>query len=214
MPTVSISYPGSPYCSSTTDPQSVTISGTGAYTGGTFSSFPTSLAINPSTGEITPASSTPTTYMVTYTLPASGGCGPVTAFTILTITRAPSASISYAGTPFCTSLWLPQTVTLEGTGAYSGGTYSASPAGLTINSSTGTISPRTSTPGTYTVTYTIPATGGCSAIPVTTNVTVTAPPTASINYPDSPFCKNSTNETVTLTGTGAYLNGTYTASPA
>jgi len=52
------------------------------------------------------------------------------------------------------------TVTLTGT---AGGTYSST-AGLTINSSTGAITPSTSAAGTYTVTYNIPASGGCASI--------------------------------------------------
>ena len=214
LPTVSISYPGSPFCSSITDPQPVTMTGTGLYTGGTFSSTPAGLTINSSTGAITPGTSTPRIYTVTYTLPASGGCGIVIATTTLTITAVPTATICYSGTPFCSVPGTPQTVTISGTGTYSGGSYSFTPAGLTINSFTGTITPSLSTPGSYVVTYTIPATSGCAAIPVTTNVTVTASPTASINYPSSPFCKNWTAELVTLSGTGAYTDGTYSAVPA
>ncbi len=214
LPTVSISYSGSPFCSTITNSQPVTMTGTGSYTGGTFSSAPAGLTINLSTGAITPGTSTPRTYTVTYTLPASGGCGAVIATTSLTVTAAPTATISYSGTPFCTTLGTPQTVTISGTGTFAGGSYSATPTGLTINPSTGTITPGTSTPGTYVVTYTIPTTGGCPAIPVTTNVTVTALPTAVINYSRSPFCKSWTAETVTLSGTGAYTGGTYSASPA
>ena len=214
LPTVLISYPGSPFCSSLSDPQPVTMTGTGSYTGGTFSSTPAGLTLNSSTGAIIPGTSTPRTYTVTYTLPASGGCGIVISTTTMTVTAVPTATISYSGTPFCTTLGTPQTVTISGTGTYAGGSYSAIPAGLTISSSTGTITPGSSTPGTYVVTYTIPAISGCPAIPVTTNVTVTAPPTAVINYSRSPFCKNWTAETVTLSGTGAYTGGSYSASPA
>jgi hypothetical protein len=98
---------------------------------------------------------------------------PVT--TSVTITAVPTATISYAGTPFCTSVSTPQSVTLTGTGAYTGGTYSST-AGLTIDPSTGDITPSTSTAGTYTVTYTIPASGGCAAVPVTTSVTINTAP--------------------------------------
>src|SRR5678810_1059683 len=97
------------------------------------------------------------------------------------ITAVPTASISYSGTPFCTSVSTAQSVTLSGTGAFTGGTYSA-PAGLTLDPSTGAITPNTSTPGTYTVTYTIPASGGCAAVPVTTSVTITPAPSATISY--------------------------------
>src|SRR6185503_16384410 len=91
-----------------------------------------------------------------------------TCSTTVTITVSPTASISYAGTPFCSGQTIA-TPTLTGTGAYTVGTYSA-PAGLTINSLTGALDFTTSTPGTYTVNYTIPAAGGCPAVVAPTSV--------------------------------------------
>ncbi len=211
VPTASINYAGSPFCRSLVAAQSVTLTGTGAYTGGTYSST-AGLTINPATGDITPATSTAGTYTVTYTIPASGGCASVLVTASVTVTDLPTASISYAGTPFCTSIATAQSVTLTGTGAYTGGTYSSS-AGLTINPATGAITPGTSTAGTYIVTYLIPASGGCAAVPVTTSVTITAVPTASISYAGSPFCRSlATAQSVTLTGTGAYTGGTYSST--
>ena len=148
------------------------MTGTGAYTGGTYSST-AGLSIDGTTGAITPSTSTPGIYTVTYTIPASAGCASVPVTTSVTITAIPTATISYAGTPFCTSLATAQAVTLTGTGAYTGGTYSST-AGLSIDGTTGAITPGTSTPGTYTVTYTIPASAGCASVPVTTSVTITA----------------------------------------
>ncbi|WP_410959724.1 putative Ig domain-containing protein, partial [Salmonella sp. SAL4356] len=81
---------------------------------------------------------------------AAGGCAAVSTTASVTITTAPTATISYTGTPFCTSV-STASVNVSGTGAYTGGTFSA-PAGLTINSSTGAITPSSSTAGTYTVT--------------------------------------------------------------
>src|SRR5678810_396008 len=146
------------------------------------------------------------------TIPASGGCAAVPVTTSVTITAAPDATISYAGTPFCKSVATAQSVTRTGT---AGGTYTASPAGLTISSTTGAITPSPSTAGTYTVTYTIAAAGGCAAFTTTTSVTITAVPTATISYSGTPFCTSvSTAQSVTLTGTGAFSGGTYSASPA
>src|SRR6185369_10348533 len=51
-----------------------------------------------------------------------------TATCTATACTPPTASISYA-TPFCADLTTLQTVTLTGTGAFTGGTYSASPVG-------------------------------------------------------------------------------------
>jgi len=211
-PTANISYSGSPWCTTATN-QTVTLTGTGNYTGGTYTASPAGLTINSATGMITPATCLPGTYTVTYTIPAVSGCASVTATTQVTVTVLPTANISYSGSPYCITA-TTQPVTLTGTGNYTGGTYTASSAGLTINSSTGMVSPATSLPGTYTVTYSIPAVSGCASVTATTQVTVTALPTANISYSGSPYCTTATTQPVTLTGAGNYTGGTYTASPA
>ena len=61
-----------------------------------------------------------------------------------------SSSIEYTNSPFCPYISSPQSVLLSGT---SGGTYSASPNGLYIDSLSGDIIPDSSTSGTYTVYY-------------------------------------------------------------
>jgi plastocyanin len=77
----------------------------------------------------------------------------------------PSAIIYYAAASYCTSEATPQSVIFSGS---TGGTFSANPSGLTIDANTGAITPSTSTPNTYTVTYSIPPAGGCSANATTT----------------------------------------------
>ena len=206
VPTATISYAG-PFCSSNGSSQAVSLSGTGAYTGGSFSA-PSGLTIDAASGAITPGSSTPGSYTVTYTIPASGGCAAVPVTTTVMITAQPAATISYGGTPFCRSVSTAQNVTFTGT---TGGTYSASPAGLSINSTSGAITPSTSTAGSYVVTYTVAAAGGCAQYTTTTNVIITAVPTATISYPGSPFCSGETGAVVSLTGTGAYTGGAFSA---
>jgi len=99
---------------------------------------------------------------VTITVTPTGGAGScfsaATATCTATACTPPTAIISYAG-PFCGNVATPQLVTLTGTGAYTGGTYAALPAGLTI-AANGSITPGTSAAGTYTVTYTVAASGG------------------------------------------------------
>ncbi|MDX9812234.1 MAG: PKD-like domain-containing protein, partial [Bacteroidales bacterium] len=208
LPTATISYSGNPFCTSVIGPQDVSFSGTGAYTGGTFTSLPTGLTINSSTGAVTPSTSTPGVYTVTYTISASGGCDVVEVHTTVTITLLPAATISYTGNPFCTSVTTARQVTRTGSG---GGTYSADPAGLSLNASTGAIIPSSSAPGTYTVTYTIPASGGCSEVIVTTNVTITAIPSATISYLGTPYCSDEGIISVTIIGTPG---GVYSSSPS
>ncbi len=201
-PSASIAYSGSPYCSSA---GTVPVTRTGT-SGGTYSASPSGLALNTSNGTINPGNSTAGSYTVTYTIPASGGC---TAFSItapVVITAAPSAAINYAGSPYCTNSGTAQ-VTRTGT---SGGTYSASPSGLALNTGNGNINPGNSTAGSYTVTYTVPASGGCTAFSTTATVVITAAPNASISYTGSPYCGTTGTAAVTRTGHGG---GSYTAAP-
>ena len=203
LPQATISYSGAPYCIGNTNNQSVSINGN---TGGTFSSAPAGLSLNASTGSVLPSTSTPNTYTVTYTLPAGGGCSSVSATTSLIINPLPAATITYSGSPFCSSLNSSQLVTLTGT---LGGTFTAA-SGLSINASTGAINPSLSTPGTYTVTYSLAAGGGCAALNATTSVTVTASPSATISYSGTPFCSSLTSgQSATFSGT---IGGTYTSS--
>ena len=188
-PTASIAYSSDVYCNSDNTPEAVTIIGT---SGGTFTASPGGLTID-AAGTIFPAGSLPGDYEVTYTISAAGGCGPVDAKTVVTITDLPTAAITYPGTPFCTSDLNVQSVILTGTGDYTSGAYSSNPVGLNIDATTGAIQPNTSSDGSYTVTYTIPALGGCPPVTATTEIIVTTPPDISFSYTESPYCQNGTN---------------------
>jgi hypothetical protein len=205
-PVATFNYAGSPYCSSASNPVPTF---TGGGVAGIFSSSVGLVFVSTSTGQINLGASVPGTYTVTNAIAAAGGCSQVTATSTITITSAPSATIGYSGTPFCKSIATAQSVTLTGT---TGGTYSASPSGLTINSSTGAITPSTSTAGTYVVSYTLSSSGGCSGITATTTVIVTTPPIATFSYTGSPYCANATNPLPTFSGGG--VAGTFSASPA
>ena len=207
LPTATINYSGTPFCTSLTIGQAVTLTGTAAYSGGTFSST-TGLIIDATTGAIIPSTSTPGNYVVTYTVPASAGCASVTTTTNVVITKVPTATITYAGNPFCTTITTGQAVTLTGTDAYTGGSYSST-TGLTIDTTSGAITPSTSTAGNYVVTYTIPASAGCSSVSTTTNILVNIAPTATISYSGSPYCSGTSSATVTLTGA---TGGTFSAT--
>ena len=204
-PSATITYTASPYCKTVTTAQAVTLSGT---SGGIFTALPTGLTLNPTTGFITPGSSNAGSYTVTYKIDSAGGCAAYSTTANVIITTAPSATISYAGSPFCKTLSAAQSVSLNGT---SGGTYSALPSGLTINATTGAITPGSSTAGSYTVTYLIAASSGCAAVSTNTSVAVTSLPTATISYTGSPYCNNvTTTQNAILTGTSG---GTYAALP-
>ena len=195
LPTAAISYAGSPFCGIGT--ASVTQTGTA---GGAYTST-AGLTINGTTGLINLAASTAGTYTVTYTFASAAGCTN-TAATSVVIEAAPSATISYTGSPFCATG--TGTVTRTGT---AGGTYTST-VGLSINALTGAINLATSIPGTYTITYTIAATASCPVFTTTTTATINALPTAAISYTGSPFCGIGT-ASVTQTGTAG---GTYTST--
>lgn len=199
----SISYTGSPYCTSST---SALVSLTND-NNGTFSASPSGLSIDPVYGTINPSLSLPGTYTVTYLVSGAGGCAPQAPTASVTITGLPTATITYTEAPFCKDLAVAQTPVVTGTGAYTGGTFSAT--GLTINSSTGAITPSTNNAGTYTVYYTIPASGNCASVQTSTSLTINPLPTASISGTTS-VCQNAAEPEVTFTGTAGTAPFTFT----
>jgi hypothetical protein len=105
-----------------------------------------------------------------------------------------SATINYTGSPYCTNVNTPQSVSITGT---TGGTYSAA-QGLSLNASTGAVNPSQSTPGTYTVTYTLP---GCPDFTTTATVVIGTGGSASIAYSSNSYCTGAGLQNVTITGT-------------
>lgn len=104
------------------------------------------------------------------------------------------STFSYAQTAYCLNGTDPTpTIGLPG------GTFTSSPAGLSINASTGEITLASSTPGTYAVTYTSPGIG-CQT-QSTETVTISGTPTATISG-DSTICAGQT-ATISVALTGA-----------
>jgi len=130
----------------------------------------TPIALASSENYTPPALSSSMSYAVMVTPTGSPPCGTATwagGCRQITVTPAPSASISYSGSPWCTSESV-RNATLTGT---PGGIFTA-PAGLSLDGSSGAITPAASSGGTYTVTYTIAAAGGCSEFTATAIVTI------------------------------------------
>ncbi|HTH55438.1 MAG TPA: hypothetical protein VL728_05290, partial [Cyclobacteriaceae bacterium] len=163
LPTATISYSGGPFCATGT----VSVTQTGQ-TGGTYSSSPSGLSIDGTTGQINLAASTGGIYTVTYTF-TDGTC-PNTTTTGVTVNALPTATISYSGNPFCAT----GTGNVTQTGQ-AGGTYSST-GGLVINASTGQIDLVASAPGPYTITYSF--TNGTCPNTTTASVTINPLPTA------------------------------------
>ncbi|MBQ4805535.1 T9SS type A sorting domain-containing protein, partial [Aquimarina sp. MMG015] len=182
----SFSYGASAYCVDASDP-SPTITG---LTGGSFSAIPAGLSIA-SNGTIDVSASAPNTYTVTYT---TAGICPNSSTTNITINALDDASFSYSSTSYSTSDPDP-TPTITG---LTGGTFSST-SGLSI-ASNGTIDLSTSTPNTYTVTYTTAGTcPNSSSVQVVILESDTTPPTVDITSTESsPTAANPIPVTITF----------------
>ncbi len=165
-PVTGINYNG-PYCINDVDPSPVMAAG---YTlGGSYVST-AGLVINSSTGVIDLSASSPGTYDITYTVVANG-CNPQgssTTSVTINVSGTPITDISYAG-PYCTTDSDPIPTAVAG--FTTGGSYSAA-SGLVINPTTGVIDLSASNPGTYTITYTIAASGCNPAGSSTAEITI------------------------------------------
>ncbi|OON68022.1 hypothetical protein B0919_15285 [Hymenobacter sp. CRA2] len=185
------SYAPAAFCQSGTNP-TPTVTGT---TGGTFAST-TGLTLDATTGAINLAASTPGTYTVTYT--AGATCSSTAT---VTITAPATAGLSYPSASYCTSQ-ITAVAPVMASGASTG--MFSSTSGLVINALTGIISPSLSTPGTYTVTNTVAASGACAAVTGTFTVTITAPATAGFSYPaTASYCAGTTGTVTPALTTGA-----------
>lgn len=194
-PVATYSYTGTPYCQDAANP-SPTFSGGGS--AGNFTASPAGLSIDPITGIVNLAASTAGTYTVTNTIAATGGCPAVVATSNITITALPVATFTYTGTPYCQNAANPSP-------AYSGGgvagSFTASPAGLSIDPVTGIVDLAASAAGTYTITNTIAAVSPCSAVFATSSFTINSVPTMT-NANTANVCSG-TALNITLTGSVA-----------
>lgn len=137
------------YCTNAANP--VITLATNFTTGGTFTATPGGLVIDATTGAINSAASALGTYRVTYTV--DEGCTSGESFVDVTISDniTPIVAFTYE-TSYCSDVTTaaPQLTT----GFTTGGVFTAT-GGLSINAATGEINLAGSTPGSYTVTYTI-----------------------------------------------------------
>jgi hypothetical protein len=118
----------------------------------------------------------------TYTVAGTAPCPSATATVIVTVNDPPFTGITYPGSPFCSNYVGSVNPVITGV---TGGTFSSNPIGLSINGA-GAITPATSSPGTYTVTYQVPFSGGCSAYNVTQTVVIQALPVLPTLLPNPP----------------------------
>ncbi len=199
-PDATFSYTGTPYCA---DAGTATVTFGAGASGGVFSST-AGLSINTSSGEVDLAASTPGTYMVSNDIAAAGGCAAANASTSIEIVAVDDPTFAYGSSTYCLSGTDPTpTITT------SGGSFASTPAGLTLNGTTGEITLASSAANTYDVTY---ITGGACPDNSTVQVTVTTSPTAGFSYAGTPYCEGSGAATVTF-DPGASA-GTFAAVPS
>ena len=153
-------YP-TPVCQNAANPSPTTAAG--FTTGGTYGISPlsattTGLTINATTGAIDLVASTAGTYLVRYATPADIANCKAASFTdfqiVITPTTTPVTGFTYVS-PVCS--YNPNPTPITNSGFEPGGIYTATPAGLSINSATGVVTLATSTPGSYVVRYTTAA---------------------------------------------------------
>lgn len=167
----------------------------------TSTNYPTSYSWN--FGDGTPVSTTQNpvhqyatagTYTATLTVTNQWGSTTSTPVTV-TVTDFDDATFSYTQSTYCSNAG-NQTPTVV-----DAGTFSATPAGLSINSSTGVIDLAASTIGTYTITN---ATSGACPDTKTTSITINQAADASFNYPSNTICLSDANQTPTIIEAGTF----------
>ena len=187
-------YPKNIYCKTTLG----TVTPTILLPGGTFTSSPTGLDINPLTGEIDTNLSALASYTIEY---SSGDCSGIFALTINDFKA--NSDFRYPAKSYCIS----DISTVSPTISTPGGRFSISPGGLNIDLTTGMINPSLSSVGSYTIEYT--TAGDCQNTSSST-IEIKAEDDSNFSYGSSLFC---TENISIVSPTISTLGGTFTSSP-
>ncbi|MDQ3190896.1 MAG: PKD domain-containing protein, partial [Bacteroidota bacterium] len=121
------------------------------------------------------------TYSVSYII---GGCASNPGTLNVNFTPQDSATFAYSSGTYCQSGTTTPVIS-----GVSGGAFSASPSGLTLNASTGEIDLSVSSPGTYNITY---LTNGTCPNSSTESINISTAPSADFSYA-GPYCLNAIN---------------------
>ncbi len=157
------------------------VGGTGTF--GSVAGLPTGVTGAFAAGVVTISGSPSVSGLYTYTVTATGTCGSGTTTGTINVTPLQDPSFSYALSTYCQTGANPSPI-ITGT---PGGTFSATPIGLSINSATGQINLAGSALGTYAVKY---VTNGPCPDSSTFNVTITTAPTTGFSYASASYCQN------------------------
>ncbi|MBC7412153.1 MAG: gliding motility-associated C-terminal domain-containing protein [Bacteroidia bacterium] len=108
----------------------------------------------------------------------------------ISLTNAPTNNFSYVS-PVCAGSPILLYPTIPAGSAAASGTFTSTP-GLVMTSGNGIIGTTLSTAGTYTVTNTVPASGGCPTVSSIATVTINPKPIVKITTADTIICANDT----------------------
>ncbi len=165
--------------------------------GAKFSITPNSLILDVNTGALNIITGTLTGhYDIKYT--TANQCP--NSYTVgIDVVANPSATFSYDAASYCNNAAVNPV--LNQPAGSTKGIFTAKPAGLSLNATTGAITLTTSTAGTYTVINTIAAGGGCPPAKDSSTITINAVPTVTIT--PTTICAGTTG-TITANGATAY----------
>ncbi|MBD3635725.1 MAG: gliding motility-associated C-terminal domain-containing protein, partial [Crocinitomicaceae bacterium] len=177
--------------------------------GGTFTASPAGLTLNAATGEITPATSTPGVYDVTYTTP--GLCQQSSVVTV-TISITPTVDPILDQT-VCDGVNFADIIFTGSAGASFNWTNDNTNIGLGASGSGNILAfagtaPTVQEVANITVT---PVAGACTGTPETFTLTVNPQDVAAFNYAAAGWCTSDVVQTPNITGTGG---GTFSSNPA
>ncbi len=148
--------------------------------GGSFSASPSGLSLDPVSGAIFLPNSSPGTYQVTHTL-----TNPSSSFTVsFTVVPTLAAFLSYPQSIICPVG--QDSLPVDTVGVPIFGTFSATPPGLVINSSTGTIDLNNSQPGSYVVMHAV--SNGICGDTALFSLIINPPPGFQLEYPVDSVC--------------------------
>ncbi|HVS93136.1 MAG TPA: PKD-like domain-containing protein [Mucilaginibacter sp.] len=189
-------YASGTYCTSSSNPIPVI----NDPAGGTFSASPAGLVfVSTATGQINIGASAPGTYTVSFT--SNAACAFVTT-TKISIVTTPNATFSYT-TPVCQSGTNPLPAFPVGASA---GVFS-SPTVVFVDKTTGEIDLKKTSPGTHSVTNTIPASGTCPAATFTFSIVID--PEVIVNAGSDQSASSGTPVTLAGSISGGSTTGTW-----
>ncbi|APG60217.1 LamG-like jellyroll fold domain-containing protein [Christiangramia salexigens] len=189
LPDPDFNYDATSYCrdtedeSANSDPVLTIVDGGEDHDNFIYTGSGSILSLDAATGAIDLYNSEAGAYIITRTVDYSGasedGCSLVSTTFDLEIFDKPIPDFSYAANTYCSNDEDPAPTF---TGDPDLASFTASPAGLVIDPSTGIVDLDASTPNTYTVTNTISASNSCPQVTGTFEITITKLPVADFSY--------------------------------